>query len=174
MKQESIKEEKEDYETDESHKDVNDDNEAYDDQKTGSFLDGNDNHLSDIDDNQLSGDDDITPSEDDHQSLPDNEDHHERAKDQNDEGAAKKKSELEKLLIDNDQFWKNFDERKPRGTLSDSPFWTTDDQVFMFHTIEKPMLPAITELNYNEGWGHMDDEVWGQVGADDDGAVFLL
>ena len=174
LKQESIKEEKEDYETDESQKDVNDDNEAYDDQKTGSSQDGNDNHLSDIDDNQLSGDDDITPSEDYHQSLPDNEDHHERAKDQNDEGAAKKKSELEKLLIDNDQFWKNFDERKPRGTLSDSPFWTTDDQVFMFHTIEKPMLPAITELNYNEGWGQMDDEVWGQVGADDDGAVFLL
>ena len=33
----------------------------------------------------------------------------------------KKKSEFEKLLIENDKFWKNFDERNKRGTVSDTP-----------------------------------------------------
>ena len=33
----------------------------------------------------------------------------------------KKKSEIEKLLIENDKFWKNFDERNKRGTVSETP-----------------------------------------------------
>ena len=33
----------------------------------------------------------------------------------------KKKTELEKLLIENDKFWKNFDERNKRGTVSETP-----------------------------------------------------
>ena len=63
--------------------------------KLQTSMDGDDNKLSD---------DDITASEDDHLSLPDNEEHHEQAEDQNEKGAVMKKSELEKLLIDNDQF----------------------------------------------------------------------
>ena len=33
----------------------------------------------------------------------------------------RKKSEFEKLLIENDKFWKNFDERDKRGTVSETP-----------------------------------------------------
>ena len=33
----------------------------------------------------------------------------------------RKKSEFEKLLIENDKFWKNFDERNKRGTVSETP-----------------------------------------------------
>ena len=78
---------------------------------------------------------------------------------------TRKKSELEKLLIENEKFWKDFDERKKRGTISYSPFWMTDDQMNKFHSMQVDSgVDSFTTDNYEVG----------NIVGDEEGAVFLL
>ena len=66
---------------------------------------------------------------------------------------------MEKLLVENDKFWKDFDERKKPH----SHFWTTDDEMVVFHTWPEDSM--VTGFAY-ERVGDMEE--------DGEKAVFLL